>query len=82
VPTYRKLPVEIEAFQFYGSSCAHEWPSWFPLSSMNVDGDSLMIPTLEGDMEASPGDYIIQGVAGEIYPCKPDIFEQTYEIVN
>jgi hypothetical protein len=42
-------------------------------------GRSLIIPTLEGDHEAQPGDWIIVGVAGEIYPCKPDIFAATYE---
>lgn len=42
----------------------------------------IKIPTLEGEMLASPGDYIIKGVAGEFYPCKPDIFKQTYEEVN
>jgi len=41
----------------------------------------LMIPTLEGEMEASPGDWIIKGVKGEFYPCKPDIFAETYEAV-
>jgi hypothetical protein len=43
---------------------------------------TLGIPTLEGVMTAQPGDWIIRGVAGEIYPCKPDIFEQTYEAVD
>jgi hypothetical protein len=42
---------------------------------------TLTIPTLEGDHEARPGDYIIRGVKGEFYPCKPDIFEMTYEAV-
>lgn len=45
------------------------------------DGDFLMIGTLEGEMCASPGDWIIRGVKGEIYPCKPEIFAQTYEAV-
>lgn len=44
-----------------------------------VGGDELFINTLEGVHHVSVGDYIIRGVAGEIYPCKPDIFEQTYE---
>lgn len=44
--------------------------------------DHILIPTLEGDMKALPGDYIIKGVKGEFYPCKPDIFELTYEQVN
>lgn len=43
-----------------------------------ADG-KLVIRTLEGDMKADPGDYIIKGVQGEFYPCKPDIFEMTYE---
>jgi hypothetical protein len=42
----------------------------------------LMIRTLEGDMRVSPGDYVIRGVQGEFYPCKPDIFEATYEEVS
>lgn len=42
----------------------------------------IVIHTLEGDMLASPGDYIITGVHGEQYPCKPDIFEETYELVE
>ena len=44
--------------------------------------EEMIIPTLEGDMKASVGDYIITGVNGEQYPCKPDIFEKTYEPVN
>lgn len=42
----------------------------------------MIIPTLEGDMKASKGDYVITGVNGEQYPCKPDIFEKTYELVE
>ena len=47
-----------------------------------VKEEGLTIHTLEGDMIASIGDYIIKGVNGEFYPCKPDIFEKTYEKVN
>ena len=43
--------------------------------------DHILIPTLEGDIRAEPGDWIIKGVNGEFYPCKPDIFEKTYESV-
>ena len=43
--------------------------------------DHILIPTLEGNMRALPGDYIIKGVQGEFYPCKPDIFEATYDAV-
>ena len=47
--------------------------------SLKIEGSSLVIHTLEGDMEASINDYIIKGVNGEFYPCKPDIFDKTYE---
>lgn len=46
------------------------------------DGHQLIIQTLEGDHRANPGDWIIKGVQGELYPCKPDIFEATYEPVE
>lgn len=81
---YRKKPVVIEAMQFQpiGSSGedAARVESWCG-GEMVVDdqGYSLVIKTLEGHMRASPGDWIIKGVAGEFYPCKPDIFEKTYE---
>jgi len=47
-----------------------------------LTSDDLLITTLEGEMRASPGDYIIKGIKGEFYPCKPDIFECTYEKVS
>ena len=76
---YRKKPVVIEAFK-YQTDEVPEW--WRELNvKINVDTGSAFIPTLEGTMEAKVGDYIIQGVAGELYPCKPDIFELTYEEV-
>ena len=49
---------------------------------VNANGPGLAIPTLEGLMIANPMDWIIRGVEGEIYPCKPDIFEKTYESVD
>ncbi len=72
---YRKKPIVIEAEQ------------WFP--GTEIDGveqtkatpRSALISTLEGPLHVSPGDWIITGVAGEKYPCKPDIFEATYEKV-
>lgn len=79
---YRKKPVVIEAVQWDGNL---ETLSIFPKEDIeNVklrDGD-LYIQTLEGEMKANVGDYIIRGVKGEYYPCKPDIFEATYEIVQ
>ena len=85
---YRKKPVEIEAIQFnenfIGAKCSHEFWKAFEDGVIleTEDKDKLIIHTLEGDMTASKGDYIIKGVNGEFYPCKPDIFEKTYELVN
>ena len=76
---YRKKPVVIEAIQWHGDTRAL---TLFLGGSgrFYFDAKSLIIPTLEGDMRASLGDYIIRGVAGEFYPCKPDIFDKTYEL--
>lgn len=69
------------------SSCwlQENLPDWFNNLdapwSISSSGKSLLIQTLEGTMEVSIGDYIIQGVHGELYPCKPEIFEKTYEPV-
>lgn len=90
---YKKKPVVIEAFQITGENLASNmnWPNWLHAGwnipkgiPGNVSGgtDCLIISTLEGDMKAEIGDYIIQGVKGELYPCKPDIFEATYEKVE
>ena len=79
---YRKKPVVIEAMQFTDETknqcanfvtcnCSYEFDD---------DGAPVMgIQTLEGKMTCQLGDYIIKGVNGEFYPCKPDIFEKTYE---
>lgn len=83
---YRKKPVVIDAFMIGRDSL----PGWFmgAVSGNRVilhgeygeiDKTSCDIVTLEGVMHGSPGDFIIQGVKGEIYPCKPDIFAATYE---
>ena len=80
---YRKKPVVIEAMHF--GYVAHKTLLQFCPSARIVwkdNGESvshLVIPTLEGEMRANVGDWIIRGVQGEFYPCKPDIFEQTYE---
>lgn len=86
---FRKKPVVIEAKQWNGIKindidAAIEFENWLvpkqdSKSPCRVVGQVLRIPTLEGVMEASPGDWIICGVKGELYPCKPDIFEATYE---
>lgn len=82
MPRYRKKPVEIEAVQFTGRNDA-EIAEFVGEDGYDPDdtGPSWIIRTLEGEMKAMPGDYIIKGVQGEFYPCKPDIFEQTYEEV-
>ena len=84
MPRYRKKPVEIDAWQWNGQP-VEEWPGWLA-PTLAVDAifydplsKVLSIKTLEGEMTASPGDWIIQGVKGELYPCKPDIFQQTYD---
>lgn len=79
IKKYVKKPVEIEAVQWMGDN-THEI-CVFVGDVIQRQRESIIIPTLEGDMTASPGDYIIKGVKGEFYPCKPDIFEQTYDEV-
>lgn len=80
---YRKKPVVIEALHYTGNVDALEAFVGRQLVWDNPRGGSVrpFISTLEGEMEVSDGDWIIKGVAGEFYPCKPDIFEQTYEAV-
>lgn len=84
---YRKKPVIIEAIQFEDNSDRiieiHEFMRGDTIRVNYEDKDNpyLKIETLEGIMKASVGDYIIKGVNGEFYPCKPDIFEKTYERV-
>jgi hypothetical protein len=84
---FRKKPVVIEAIAWNGKYCSPgEWPDWFrdAISSGVLEpqtNGTLRIKTLEGEMVGNSGDKIIQGVKREIYACKPDIFEQTYEAV-
>ena len=87
---YRKKPVVVEARQFDGTvESANRILGW-----IGSNGDDakrahtirpelgLVIHTFEGDMRAEPGDWIIRGVKDEFYPCKPDIFEATYELAE
>ena len=74
---YRKKPVVIEAIRFIGSN--YEEIREFIGQNTLCSDLSIVISTLEGDMVAQKGDYIIKGVQGEFYPCKPDIFAETYE---
>lgn len=74
---YRKKPVVIEAVQWTGENMG-DILSFFGGAALR-EGQDIIIGTLEGEMRAMPGDWIIKGVKGEFYPCKPDIFAATYE---
>lgn len=76
---YRKKPVVIEAREYTRNGLEAEKVAEWCGGDQTDEG--LIIHTLEGDHLANYGDFIIQGVKGEFYPCKPDIFEQTYEAV-
>ena len=76
---YRKKPVIIEAVQWTGENLMEIREFAHPKVRFQ---NSLFVDTLEGRMKADVGDYIIKGVAGEFYPCKPDIFLATYEPVE
>lgn len=82
---YRKKPIEIEAFQWTGDEYQLEDPVWIvdliEEGKVTINYPNMFIETLEGTMKANAGDYIIRGVKGEVYPCKPDIFEATYELI-
>lgn len=79
---YRKKPVIVEAVQWTGENHAEMCEFIDPEAFEIISRVGLVIHTLEGDHHASPGDYIVKGIAGEFYPCKPDIFMQTYEPVK
>lgn len=87
MPQYRKKPVVIEARQFHPLT-GHTLTNGRILADWcgghygeDALGPRIVIDTLEGQMRAEPGDFIICGVNGEFYPCKPDIFAKTYEAV-
>jgi hypothetical protein len=84
---YRKRPIEVEAMQYDGTNFNALWD--FTGRSAHIKEIigphaplALAVYTLEGVMKADVGDWIIKGIQGEYYPCKPDIFEQTYEPVQ
>jgi hypothetical protein len=88
VGRFRKRPVEIEAVQLNRDNgtvvarwCGGRWTHEAKPSDPSDVAEWVLIPTLEGPMKASLGDWIIRGVQGEFYPCKPDIFAATYERV-
>jgi len=84
---FRKKPVVIDAHQFMGA-VQQDFPPWIADAlakiwgehgSVQLSGDRMAIWTLEGVHDANPGDWIIRGVEGELYPCKPSVFAATYE---
>ena len=81
---YRKKPVVVEAIQLTNKNLLEvkEWCNGELVPNAETSGYDLYISTLEGIMYADINDYIIQGVEGEFYPCKPDIFEKTYEVAS
>ena len=88
MPIFRKKPVEIEARQYLNDASSYELLQWINTGQnknckpfATWQNDTLTVPTLEGEHIASVGDWIIKGVAGEFYPCKPDIFAATYDAV-
>lgn len=88
---YRKKPVVVEAFRWTGGADQTEDPVWIVealrqniagIFNDGFDRRCMSIETLEGTMTARPGDWVIRGVQGEIYPCKDAIFQATYEPVE
>ena len=92
IKKFKKKPVVIEAYQWVGGlrTCPFEPDNEDVTGPEHVGCDRCrfklsshrIIDTLEGRMKACPGDFIIKGVKGELYPCKPEIFNQTYEEVR
>jgi hypothetical protein len=82
---YRKKPITIEAIQFEDTTDCITELSDFMNNTISIDYSNtkptLKINTLEGIMTANVGDFIIKGIKGEFYPCKPDIFNNSYELV-
>ena len=80
---YRKKPVVIDAIELkFSTESQDEIIQWSNNTIQKGLDGGLRIPTLEGIMVANTGDYIIRGIKGEYYPCKPDIFEMTYELAS
>jgi hypothetical protein len=79
---YRKKPVVIEAIQWIGDNEPEIAEFVTVEHSFEYPESTVTIPTLEGNLTASSGDWVIKGIQGEFYPCKPDIFEATYEPVD
>lgn len=82
MPKFKKKPVEIEAIKWIPCESVSMTMCKFLGGHITIDKNNrIEIETLEGKIYASPGDWVIKGIKGEFYPCKPDIFEVTYEPV-
>lgn len=80
MPQFRKKPVVIDAWRFRGLDWLRGMPDWAAGATQDRRGsESLFVQTLEGVMEARPGDWLIKGIKGEVYPCRDDVFAATYE---
>jgi hypothetical protein len=90
---FRKKPVVVEAFQMTALARRDnkDWPGWLHIAwqkdrneagSVYPCNDFICINTLEGEHQVTPNDWIIQGIQGELYPCKPDIFAATYDDIS
>ena len=79
VKRYKKKPVFVEAVQWTGDNCSEVIE--FANHAVAITETILLVPTLGGWLVAYPGDYIIKGVKDEVYPCKPDVFEESYDLV-
>ena len=86
MPMFRKRPVIVEAHQFFNDGTSYALIDWVNRGQHEMGrelahwhNNQIIIPTLEGNMTASPGDWIIRGVSGEYYPCKVAIFDETYD---
>jgi len=92
MPNYIKKPIAIQATKFIERDFSH-WEPWvqnaynkkewgYRFDENTGVPNGFIVNTLEGDMAAGPGDYLVKGVNGELYPCRGDIFEETYELVR
>ena len=78
---YRKKPLCIDAIEWTGTNI-DDLDQFMDHKAYSIIDDQLYIETIEGTLQASKGDYVIRGIKGEYYPCKPDIFLETYEPVD
>lgn len=76
---FRTKPCEIEATKWTGQNIKEIMQFTTDKDNIHIKDGELLVSTLEGDMKASVGDYIIKGLRGEYYPCKPDVFCKKYE---